>query len=166
METSIKRVLSLISESKNHGMSYQEIRDAFGLPQNHRNDILLSTLKKLESVNLIQEESESEYSKFIITDEGIGWLKDKSEEGQYTDESIYQFLIKDAPIEDYCVIQSDNSIGGLIHFYDVEDGRFWVSLIEDNELNLICVDFLRRRGVPFFDSITKMNESKISRSIK
>jgi hypothetical protein len=73
-----------------------------------------------------------------------------SEKVEHSDENIRDFLESGVPIELHCVYQPEGR-GGLIHSYEV-------LVIEDDELNKSCINYLKRQNIPVFEYLDDMDE--------
>lgn len=75
----------------------------------------------------------------------------------HSDENIREFLESGDPIELYCVTQFEDG-SGLIHSFNVKEGRFYNLLLRDDELNQSCVEYLKRQSLPVFEYSDDLGE--------
>jgi hypothetical protein len=74
-----------------------------------------------------------------------------------SDMSIREVLISYAHIELYCITQPEGG-EGLIYFFNVKEGRFYVLKMRDDEFYQSCVEYLKRKGLPVFQYSDDMDE--------
>jgi hypothetical protein len=80
-----------------------------------------------------------------------------SDKAEHGDENIREALESAAPIELHCVYQPEGR-GGLIHFFYLKQARFYILMIEDDELNKSSINYLKRQNRPVFEYIDDINE--------
>jgi hypothetical protein len=74
-----------------------------------------------------------------------------------SDASIREALISYAPIEFFYITQLENG-RGLIDFFDVKEGRFYVLKMRDNEFYQSCVEYLKKQGLPVFQYLDDVHD--------
>ena len=80
-----------------------------------------------------------------------------TDEAEYRDENIRERLESAAPIELHCISQSEGE-ERLIYFFYTKEARFYILVIEDDELNKFCINYLKRQNRPVFEYIDNLNE--------
>jgi hypothetical protein len=63
----------------------------------------------------------------------------------HSNKNIREFLASLAPIELYCVN------GGLIHSFDVKEGRFYRWSMRDDRWYQSCIEYLKKQKLPVFE---------------
>ncbi len=90
----------------------------------------------------------------------------KNARKKFSDEYIYQVVTADGKkIKDYFIeLPALNSLNGLIYYW--WNGQIWIMLNND-DFNLVCIDFLRRNGARIFtdDTDLKKYETELKASM-
>jgi hypothetical protein len=81
-----------------------------------------------------------------------------SDKAEHSDENIRERLASAAPIELHCISQHSEDQGGLIYFFYLKEFRFYSLIIEDDELNESCINYLKRQNRPVFEYMEDLRE--------
>jgi hypothetical protein len=81
-----------------------------------------------------------------------------TDEAEHRDENIRERLASAAPIELHCISQYSEDQGGLIYFFYLKELRFYSLIIEDDELNKSCINYLKRQNRPVFEYMEDLSE--------
>ncbi len=84
--------------------------------------------------------------------------KHKIKQAKYfSDEYIKAFLTNHTDLKNYCVLQESPNDIGLIYSLS-SDGKLYVDIIEEEELTIACIEFLKKSEVPIFSDNNSLDE--------